>query len=106
MLLTSAHNDAIGTVAEARWYGAQFLMQAIDNVHWNMTEDLLHAAACYTAEHALMWQLWDLAGGNGNPDAHKFMADPAIRKRMAEVILQSRAKYSAAIEYIERALAP
>ncbi|HEY3289675.1 MAG TPA: hypothetical protein VGK87_06070 [Anaerolineae bacterium] len=98
------HNDAIGMVAEARWYGALFLMQAIDYVHWNMTEDVLHAAACFTAEHALMWKLWDLAGGNGNPDAYKFMADPALRRRMSDVILQSRSKYSDAIDHIKHAL--
>ncbi|MCL4504847.1 MAG: hypothetical protein M1140_02330 [Chloroflexi bacterium] len=99
------HNDAVGTVAEARWYGGLFLQEAIDFVHYNMAEDLLHAAACYAGEHELMWKAWDLAGGNGNPQAHRAMVDPAVRRQMAEVILQSRDKSAKAIEYIEHALA-
>ena len=28
--------------------------------------EILHAAACYAAEHDLMWEVWELAGGIGN----------------------------------------
>jgi hypothetical protein len=65
------HNNAVGLVAEARWYGSQFLIQASDPdiLPYRMAQDLLYAVACYTAEHRLMWERGDLAGGNGNPDA-------------------------------------
>jgi len=101
------HNAAVGMVAEARWYGAQFLIQASDPeiLHFSMAEDLLHAAACYTGEHDLMWKLWDLAGGNGNPDAYRYFADPDVRRQMVPIIRQARDKAAQAADHIERALA-
>ena len=65
----SLHEMAVGTVAENRWYGGQFLLEAADHVHYSQIEDLFVAAARLAAEHDLMWQVWDAAGGNGNPDA-------------------------------------
>ena len=63
----SLHEMAVGTVAENRWYGGQFLLEAADHVHYSQIEDLFVAAARLAAEHDLMWQVWDAAGGNGNP---------------------------------------
>jgi hypothetical protein len=107
MELHDIHNSAVGQVAEARWYGSQFLVQASnpDILHYSMAEDLLHAAACYAAEHDLMWKLWDLAGGNGNPEAWKKFADPTVRRQMVPIIQEARNKDEQAIEHIERALA-
>lgn len=104
--LHDIHNGAVGQIAEARWYGSQFLIQATnpDILHYSMAEDLLHAAACYAAEHDLMWKVWDLAGGNGNPEAWKFFADPSVRRQMIPVILEARNKDEQAIEHIEQAL--
>jgi hypothetical protein len=34
--------------------------QVDNHIHHDMIEPLLHAAACYAGEHALMWQSWDL----------------------------------------------
>jgi hypothetical protein len=100
------HDAAVGLVAEARWYGSQFLIQASDGgiAPYRMAEDLMHAAGCYAAEHRLMWELWDLAGGNGNPDAFRKFSDPAVRRRMAPVIEQARQQDERAAEHIERAL--
>jgi hypothetical protein len=100
------HNDAVGQVAEARWYGAQFLIQASDpdSLPYSMAEDVLHAAACYAGEHGLMWKLWDLAGGNGNPEGYRHMADPALRRQMATIIRQARDKDAQAADYVEQAL--
>jgi len=64
-----------------------------------------HAAALYAGEHDLMWKVWDLAGGNGNPQAHTFMPDPAIRRQMADLVLQARQKDVEAANCIEQALA-
>lgn len=104
--LFDIHNNAVGQIAEARWYGSQFLIQASDPdiLHYSMAEDLLHAAACYAAEHDLMWQVWNLAGGNGNPEAWKKFAETEVRKQIAAVILAARDKDDQAIEHIEHAL--
>ncbi len=79
-----------GTVAEARWYGSQFLVgmsEGVDNtIHRDAIEDLYHAAALYAGDHSLMWQLWDLAGGIYNPDAWKQFSDPGLRRRMIPII--------------------
>jgi hypothetical protein len=101
------HDMAVGLVAEARWYGSQFLIQASnpDILHHSLAGDLLHAAACYAAEHDLMWQLWGLAGGNGNPEAFVRFADPAVRREMVPVIHEARQKDAQAAMHIERALA-
>jgi hypothetical protein len=99
------HNNMVGTVAELRWYGSVGLTQMIERLHFNRTESLLKASGCYAGEHELMWEAWDLAGGNGNPEAYKKLADPEIRRKIALVILKSREKYAEAAEHIERALA-
>lgn len=102
------HNNVVGFAAEARWYGAQFLAGMMergdDLVFRDAIEDLYHAAALYAGEHALMWQLWELVGGNGHPDAWKRFADPAVRRRLVPVIRAARDRSARAAEHIERAL--
>jgi hypothetical protein len=102
------HNAAVGTVAEARWYGSQFLTGMADHVDTyiqrDMIEDLLHAAALYAGEHELMWKLWDLAGGIGNTEAYLRLADAAVRREMVPIIHQARDKDAKAADHIERAL--
>jgi hypothetical protein len=102
------HNNVVGMVAEARWYGSQFLIGMTeggdDFVHRDAIEDLYHAAALYAGEHGLMWQLWDLAGGNGHPEAWKKFADPAVRRQMVPIIRQARDKDAQAADHLERAL--
>jgi len=103
------HDNAIGNVAECRWYGSQFLIGMTvggdDIVHRSAIEDLYHAAALYAGDHELMWQLWDLAGGNGNPEGWKLFADPAIRRQMVPIIRQTRDNDARAIDHIEQVLA-
>jgi hypothetical protein len=102
------HNSAVGQVAEARWYGNVFLTQAAiegDALHYSLVEDLLHAAACYAAEHDLMWKMWGLAGGIDNPEAYKLFADPAVRRQMVPVIQEARRQDEQAVLYLENALA-
>jgi hypothetical protein len=99
------HHDAVGTVAEGRWYGALFLMRVAEYIP-SMAADLLAAAACFAAEHDLMWQIWNLAGGIGHSDAHvKKLAEPHVRRQIVPVILQARQKDVEAAGHIERALA-
>jgi hypothetical protein len=103
------HNDAIGTVAEARWYGSVCLAEMAEHFaagpnHPGTTEYVFHAAACYAAEHDLMWRIWDLAGGIDNPEAYSAMADPTKRHAMAEIVRQAREKDAQAAEHMEQAL--
>ena len=99
------HNDAAATVAEGRWYAAHFLKQIAEHEP-AMAEDLLAAAACYEAEHDLMWQIWGLVGGIGFADEHvQKLAEPAVRRQMVPIILQARDKDAEAAEHIEQALA-
>lgn len=100
----SVHDNVVGSLAEVRWYGSQFLLEAINFLPYQMTEDLLHAAALYAGEHDVMWKIWDLAGGIGNEKAFTFMADPAVRRQMADLVLQARQKDVEATDLIERAL--
>jgi hypothetical protein len=52
----------------------------------------------------LMWKVWDLAGGNGNPQAYTFMPDPAVRRQMADLIRLARQKDVEAANFIEQAM--
>jgi hypothetical protein len=101
----AVHNDGVGMVADGRWYGSQLLIQMIEHVPYTMTEELLRAAACCAGEHDLMWKVWDLVGGNGYPEAHLKLADPAIRRQIVPLILQARDKDAEAADHIARALA-
>jgi hypothetical protein len=101
------HDFTIGSLAEARWYGSQFLIEAANpdfNPPLSLAEDLYHAAALYAAEHDLMWKLWDLGGGIGNPDGYLKFMDPAVRRQMIPIILEARDKDAQAAEYIAMAL--
>jgi hypothetical protein len=103
------HNNLVGFVAEARWYGSQFLTGLTtggdDIVHRAAIEDLYHAAAFYAGDHELMWNLWDLAGGNGNPNGWKLFADPAVRHQMVPILQRARDNDARAADHIEQCLA-
>jgi hypothetical protein len=101
------HDDAVGMVAEARWYGALFLAHAAQQAGAIVrSEALLSAAACFAAEHDLMWRVWDLGGGNGRTDEHvRKLAEPQARRAIAPLILGAREKDREAAAHIERALA-
>ena len=98
------HNDAVGMVAEGRWYASLFLAH-IAQQEWKMAEDLYRAAAYCASEHALMWKVWEVTGGPGYGDEHaEKLADPQARCQIASLILQARDKDARAADHIERAL--
>jgi hypothetical protein len=103
------HTDTVGMLAEARWYGSQFLIGMTaggdDIVHRAAVEDLYQAAALYAGEHSLMWEVWGLAGGLGNPEGWKMFADPVVRRKMIPIIRQARDKDAQAADHLERTLA-
>lgn len=98
------HDTMVGNLAELRWYGSLFLSQVASGEPW-MAPELLRAAACMTEEHKLMWDAWDLVGGIGrDPAKVSKLAEPDVRRQMAQVIRASRAQCAEAADHIEAAL--
>jgi hypothetical protein len=97
------HDNVVGMVAEGRWYAGLFMHQVAAGVP-TITPELLAAAACYQREHDLMWDLWRLAGGNGNPDAWQHLARPEIRKAMIPIVLEAQDQDAQAAEHLSAAL--
>jgi hypothetical protein len=98
------HNDAVGTIAEGRWYGSLFISLVARQIP-QMAEALYKTASCYAEEHDLMWKVWSIAGNFGcDEEKLKEFAKPEVRREAVKVILQARDKDVEASEHIERAL--
>jgi hypothetical protein len=97
-----SHSDNVDTVAERRC-AALFLKQMAKDEP-AMAEELLTAAACYEAEYNLISQCWLVDNVRAEAEA-KELAEPAVRRRSASLILQARDQDAKAAEHIERALA-
>ncbi len=98
-----AHQDAVGTIAEGRWYAKNFIEKVVGDVPAPAV--LAQAAGFYDQQHTLMWQVWGLVGGYGYSDKKaKAFADANIRKKTAELILQARDADRRAADCIESAL--
>lgn len=99
------HDDAVGTVAEGRWYASVFLADMVHYAERNASH-LLAAASCYAREHELMWDVWACVGGNGRDleKARRF-ADPPVRRRIVPFIQEARVFEAQAAEHLDRALA-
>ena len=103
----AVNDGAVSTIAHCRWYGSQFLIEAPNfdlKPPLSLAEDIYCAAGCYAAEHDLMWKIWELEGGIGNPEGWRKLADPAIRRQIVEVISQAHEKDVQAVQHIERTL--
>ena len=99
-----AHYDAVGCVAEGRWYASIFLAQAAMDGGLKAPE-LYAAASCCAAEHDLMWKVWGLVGGLGHDDEKvRKLADPDVRRQMVPIIQEARDRDAKAADHIERAL--
>ena len=101
----NVHDDAVGTVAEGRYYASEYLIR-VAKEEPKLRTPLLKAAGCYSREHDLMWDIWACCGGNGRSQEHvERFADPATRRRIVARIREARHEDEEAIEYIETALA-
>jgi hypothetical protein len=99
------HDDAVGTIAEGRWYASVFLAQAATVGVRLPAARLYDAASCYAAEHDLMWEVWRLVGGIGRSDEKaRRLADRDVRRRIVSVIREARAKDEEAAQHLEAAL--
>lgn len=100
----NVHDDAVGTVAEARWYASLFMHQATQALP-NAASKLNEAACNFAREHELMWQAWDQVGGIGRDQRRaRELAKPAVRRRIASIIHEARDHDIAAGDAIEAAL--
>lgn len=98
------HQDAVGTVAEGRWYAHNFLRKVLEDTQ--APAALEEAARCYDDEHSLMWQVWGLVGGPGDSDQTcSLFAEPQVRRKTAEIILAAREKDRQAAASLEKAVA-
>jgi len=101
----TVHDQSVGNIAEFRWYGAVFLSEAAC-AGVPRDADLLRAAACMAEEHALMWQVWELVSGIGRePEKALKLAEPQVRRDIAEVLRASRDRCAEMARLLERALA-
>jgi hypothetical protein len=99
------HEDAVGTTAEGRWYGAQFLKQMVPDMP-ELSKGLLAAAGCYEAEHDLMWRIWSFTGGPARSDEGALkLADPKAREAIIPIIGEAKRLDEEACGHIEEALA-
>jgi hypothetical protein len=98
----------VGTLAETRWYGSIFLSSlgpyCDAEVHRDAIEDLTIAAGQFAGIHKLMYDLWALTGGIGNPEGWRALAAPETRRKMSEVILSAREKDAQALSRLKSAL--
>lgn len=100
----NVHDDAVGTMAEARWYASLFMHQATQALP-NAASKLNEAACNFAREHELMWQAWDQVGGIGRDQRRaRELAKPAVRRRIASIIHEARDHDIAAGDAIEAAL--
>ncbi|HEX2999050.1 MAG TPA: hypothetical protein VHR86_02280, partial [Armatimonadota bacterium] len=107
-------------LAERRWYGAMFmeymLHQDADGTSTDWTssgilpggipeEPLCAARDCFQHEHDLMWKISNLVMGGGDAvNLDMLNNDEAVRRTVAEIILEARESDIQAAGHIERLL--
>ncbi len=98
------HSGLGGTLAEARAWGACFLVQAAKALP-PARQELLDAARCFNDEHDLVWAIWEFTKGERGSDesALKF-ADAGTRGRIVPLIRLARRRDAEAAGHLERAL--
>ena len=100
-----AHRGATDVIAEGRWYASNYIVREVPECMPYQASHLYAAASCYAKEHELMWELWDNEGGIGRrPESEAKFADPAVRRRSADIIKQARDLDARAADHIEAAL--
>jgi len=95
----------IWDLAERRAYGGSFLRQVVESQP-RMAAELEPAAACFDAEHDMMWEINGLLHTDDREEtALRNLADPKVRSRIANILEKALARDTEAAGHIERALA-
>lgn len=104
MNLHMPHTDAVGNVAEARWYGHLALREAA--VHLPEAKSEIQAAAdCFKRQHDLMWDIWKAAGGNGIGETFaRALAEPSARQAILPLMKQAKDLDIQAADHLQAAL--
>ncbi|MBI5831480.1 MAG: hypothetical protein HZB16_04110 [Armatimonadetes bacterium] len=92
----------IWELAERRWYGSLFLKQAAEH-RPDLSEPLLAAAACFQAEHDLMYEFNRTAGGVNPGDPLPLLVERETRPKLAAIVRAAQAKDAQAAGLIARA---
>jgi len=100
----AVHDRAVETVAECRWTASRYLTLMANAVP-ALSALLTVAAEYYRQEYSLMLRIWSLLGGKTNAEGHIRFADPAVRRRIAGIIHNSREADARAAGMISQAVA-
>lgn len=97
-------NDGFGYQADVRWSASEFL-HSIAGEYGEAAADLKAAAEAYKKESGLHCQGMKLGPSSFAPDQEKrHIADPALRREMADLVREAGTKDREAIEHLKRAL--
>jgi len=96
------HHSEVGVLAECRAWAAAFCRHQA-GLHPEAADALVAAAERYQAEHGLMWQVWDAAGGIENGLAWQTFARPEVRRALIPLIEEAREHDEAAVRHLEEA---
>ena len=104
------HNDAVGSLAELRSAAVTVLRDAA-KLFPEAADELNRAAGCFTAQHDLMWNVWEALGVDGwpleegpPPEEALRLARCETRMRIVEVLRRAQQRDSEAAKHIETAL--
>lgn len=101
----AVHLDASDVIAHGRWYAHNYCRLVADE-HPAIADHLWKAAACFDAQHTLVWELWRVGGGGGRSDeAARRFAEPQVRQACAAIIAKARDLDARAADCLDRALA-
>lgn len=102
-MLHMVHMDAVGSIAEGRWYTQLVLEEAATHFP-EAAEPIRKAARLYREQHDLMWKVWDAGGGNGMEEVNvRALARPESRQAVAALLPQAYDLDARALEQLERA---
>lgn len=97
-----AHDNLVGILAECRFYGSEFLRHQSREQPEPTATLLRQAADCFQAEHDIMWQVWNSAGGNGSPNGWAHFSKPEVRKAIGGLIREAQAKNRLGIDLLSQ----
>ncbi len=86
-----AHDNAVGMLAEGRWYGSAFLADAAKTLPFQASHLMAASSACAEI-HELTWKMWGVLGGIGRSAEHaRKLAQPAVRRELIELVARAKA---------------
>lgn len=98
------HGDAVGMVAEGRWYAAQFMRLMAEHAP-AFADEALAAAERYETEHSLMWEIWKLTDGPARTEIGRRKFEQSdVRQQIAHLITQAHDQDARGAEHLQKIL--